>query len=472
MRGQFVEVVKLFREEFRAGHPRDKVHDVVAEMDHQPPQQRPDAAADHPDQEPLQYENPRHRPVPRAERLQQPDLTGLLVDRGHQRIGDAERRHQHDEDQQEEHHPLLHRQHAQQLFVLVLPGGDPVAAELFSQGFDKLLLLERVRPPAEDAGRTAPRQVEKFGRVVDSDEEHAPVEVIFADRVDAGHGELRGQIGGTVRIDLHAAIRLEPDQTGQPLRRVQQNLVAHLHPPARRHVGADDRLVLLQRKHSPPERGVEFKVFAQLLRPGAEEEQLHVELAPPLHQHRRLNHRRRVAARRPDRLDDLRRVADHPPPRVAHLKMRLRLHQLLLHEVGESGHHRQHHHQHRHAERHAEHARKRDQRHRVPLGLQIAPGQKKFRQHIQSIVCQAGNISTGETKRKGAAEVFRKKPQCDSVRSPAGSEMECEWFAERGAGSLAGNTSSPQGALRLRRVGCPILVEARPVNHSFRRKQK
>ena len=61
--------------------------------------------------------------------------------------------------------------------------------------------------------------------------------------------------------------------------------------------------------------------------------------------------------------------------------MRLRLDELILHEVGEAGHHRQHDEQHRDAERDAEQTAQRDQRHHAAPWPQIASGKKKFDPH-------------------------------------------------------------------------------------------
>ena len=57
------------------------------------------------------------------QRLEHPDLARLLHHERDQRAQDAQRRHDHDEEQQVEHHVLLHHQRAQQVGVLLHPGG-------------------------------------------------------------------------------------------------------------------------------------------------------------------------------------------------------------------------------------------------------------------------------------------------------------------------------------------------------------
>jgi len=155
---------------------------------------------------------------------------------------------------------------------------------------------------------------------------------------------------------------LKGDRLVQPLLGGEQQLVADSDSPAFRHVAADDDFAAAEDELALLERvGGENFMFQQLFGGGAEHDDAGVEVAVDLDDHRRLDDRSRFAARLFDRVDGHFGVVEHTAVVGPHLKVRLGFDQLLLHEVGEAGHHREDDDEHRHAEGHPENAQHRDQ---------------------------------------------------------------------------------------------------------------
>jgi len=382
VRRESVEIVELLREQLDMEGFRGEIHNVVAVEDDQHSGQRPGDAADHANQESLEDEDPGDAAVARAERLQNADFAGFLVDRGDQCIHDAERRHQNDEDEQEEHHVLLDREDAEELAVALLPGDDAQMLERRAHILHQFLLVEGVGPPAVKRGGRTPRQAEEFGGVVDAGEEEGAVEIILPHAVDAAHGEFGGEVGGGLFVEFDAAAGLEIDQFGQPLLGVEQYFVAELDPPALRHVAADDDFAAAEGELAFFERvGGEDLVFQQFFGGGAEHDDAGIEEAVDLDEHRRFDDRGRFAACFLDRRDGHIGVVEDAAVVGAHLEMRLRLNELLLHEVGETGHDGEDDDEHGHAEGDAEDAQHRDEGNGAAARLEVAPGQKEFGWH-------------------------------------------------------------------------------------------
>lgn len=134
--------------------------------------------------------------------------------------------------------------------------------------------------------------VSRSGRVVAPDEKEGPVEIVFADAVNSADDELGRQIGRSVPVQLHAALRLEIDQPGQPLLGVQQKLAA---ARARSSCRAMSSLVTtppVERQFAFLERiGLEDAELQQILRRGSEHDHARVERFAELDDHRRFEHR-------------------------------------------------------------------------------------------------------------------------------------------------------------------------------------
>ena len=157
---------------------------------------------------------------------------------------------------------------------------------------------------------------------------------------------------------------------------MQDDLISDHDVPAVSHDGAYYDAAVLEFEFSAQEFFIQSEMFDQGLFVGSEHQRLGVE--PPrsvLYQHRRLHDGSGICSAGFEFIHHKTAVADDSEGTL-YLKMRLGLHQFLLHKVGKSGHYRQHDHKDSNSESDAENTGQSDERYHIAARFEKLPRQK------------------------------------------------------------------------------------------------